>query len=253
MSEPITERQFNEQLALWDQALGSSNPGLTEKYLYHHPSGIFSELAELRLDQLLAKQGERKVTPINSSDNPYSKGTATAIFNYAVGDRFTFVEKDYFTGIEKRRYTEVVTTVTEYQTEFNGGKTIIDAMGNDLVSSNARFLSPAQFYPLTYAIGHKWNTTFKWARNNGKPSTRSLDFKVVARESLKSSFGIFNAFRIEGTGRVLDGSTTIMKYWIDPERCGRIHTYENVARNHNGGITNAFRTELVEFTLARRG
>ena len=113
MSEPITERQFNEQLALWDQALGSSNPGLTEKYLYHHPSGIFSELAELRLDQLLAKQGERKVTPINSSDNPYSKGTVSGVMNYSIGATYSYVKKDIFTQIQNDAYIEKVTKVSD--------------------------------------------------------------------------------------------------------------------------------------------
>ena len=56
---PIDE--FQQEFALWEKIKAATEPRPLEDYLRRYPSGQFSELAQLRLDQVLARQGEKKV------------------------------------------------------------------------------------------------------------------------------------------------------------------------------------------------
>lgn len=50
------ERQFEEELALWERIKTSTEPAPFEEYLRTRPSGRFAELAQFRLDRLLAQR-----------------------------------------------------------------------------------------------------------------------------------------------------------------------------------------------------
>ena len=76
LSDEDKAREFREELALWEKIRGNRNAGPFEAYLRRHPSGRFSELAQLRLDRALARQGEQKIVIASSEGNPFSKGTA---------------------------------------------------------------------------------------------------------------------------------------------------------------------------------
>ncbi|MBI1964648.1 MAG: caspase family protein, partial [Betaproteobacteria bacterium] len=55
----LAERQFEEELAIWEKIKTSTEPGPLEDYLLRYPSGRFSELAQLQLDRILATLGEK--------------------------------------------------------------------------------------------------------------------------------------------------------------------------------------------------
>ena len=107
------QEDFKQELALWESASKSSNPNLTIKYLEKYPSGVYSELAEARLDVLLAKVGENKIKAKDSADNPFSKGTISGVMRYSIGATYSFVRKDLLTEIQNNAYIEKVTKVTE--------------------------------------------------------------------------------------------------------------------------------------------
>ncbi|MBI3376417.1 MAG: caspase family protein [Betaproteobacteria bacterium] len=56
LSEEELEKQFEEELAIWDQIKGAKEPAPIENYLRRYPSGKFSELAQFRLNRLRAQR-----------------------------------------------------------------------------------------------------------------------------------------------------------------------------------------------------
>ncbi len=75
LSEEELERQFAEEAAVREKAQQGSQVAVVGDYIRRYPSGRFSELARVRLDRLLAKQGEKKVSLGNTAANPFTKGT----------------------------------------------------------------------------------------------------------------------------------------------------------------------------------
>ena len=246
------KENFNEELAQWEAASNSRNPNLTIKYLEKYPSGNYSELAEARLDELLAKAGEKKIQVKSSVDNPYSKGTVSGVMNYSIGATYSYVKKDIFTQIQNDAYIEKVTKVSDNEITFNDGWRVIDSMGNDLVSPNERFLTPAQYFPIQYSQGHKWITRYEWKKSDGVDSRVEMEFKVIDREKIETPAGKFNAFVISGFGTVIGGSRFEIKYWLDPETCNRPIRFDMISRRKGGrlGIGVADRHELILFQQA---
>ncbi len=69
-----TEKQFQEEIALWESIQSSKEPAPLGDYLRRFPSGKFSELAQFRLDRVLAQQGEKPVQVADATrnaGNPY--------------------------------------------------------------------------------------------------------------------------------------------------------------------------------------
>lgn len=247
-----SQDNFNQELALWQSASKSGNPNLTIKYLEKYPSGAYSELAEARLDDLMAKTGEKKIQVKSSADNPFSKGTISGVMKYTIGATYSFVRKDLFTGIQSGNFIEKVTKVSDNEVTFNNGWRVIDLMGNDLVSPNERFLTPAQFFPIQYCLGHKWITRYEWKKSDGVDSRVEMEFKVIDREKIETPAGIFNAFVIDGMGYVVGGSKFEIKYWLDPETCNRPIRFDRISKKtRQSKINSANRDELILFQQAR--
>lgn len=241
-----------EERKRWDEASASTDPKVTEAYINRYPSGIYSELAQGRLDKLLSGSGEKKVQTVNSAANPFSKGSAGGTGKYAVGDSFTYSEKEPVSGAVLRNFTELVTAVNDFSTTFDDGLKVIDLTGNEIKSPVPRFLSPAQFYPAEYVVGHKWKTQFGWIAGTGRASEMQLDFQVIERKPVTVSAGSFNAFVVEAKGFVQDGGTWRVAYQIDPDKCARLIRFEMIGRGRGGGYdVNSSRTELAAFKQRR--
>ena len=247
--------KLQEERALWDGAAGSPDPKLTEAYLSRYPNGIYSELAQARLDKLLAAQGEKKLEVVSSTANPFSKGSAKGVGSYSIGDRFSYAEKDPISGVVQKTFTEVVTSADEFSTSFDGGKRILDLLGNEIKSPITRFLTPAQFYPAEYVVGQKWITKFQWLKGDGIPSFMELGFRVVERRNVAVSAGTFNAFVVEGSGQVVGGGAWRVSYLIDPDKCSRPIVMEMIGKGRIGGRYDplSHKMELLEFRQMRPG
>ena len=244
----LDDQHFKEQLSLWEKASSSGDPKFTIAYLDAFPTGFYSQLAEVRLDQLLAAQGEKKLVIPSSANNPFTKGMVSGVMEYSVGDAYSYSRKDSLTGIEENAFTQKVTKVTDSEIAFNNGRQVIDIMGNDLISPNERFLSPAQFYPAEYVLGNKWITRYAWKKGDGVDSSVEMEFKIIGREKMETPAGRFNAFVIDGMGYVLGGSKFEMRYWIDPETCNRPIWFDRVSKNRKQGkVRMSTRDELVSF------
>ncbi len=209
---------------------------------------MYSELAQGRLDKLLAGAGEKKVQTVSSAANPFSKGSASGTGKYAVGDSFTYSEREAASGAVLRTFTELVTAVSEFSTTFDNGSKVIDLTGNETKSPVPRFLSPAQFYPAEYVVGQKWKTRFGWLAGTGRNSEMELDFQVMERKPVTLPAGSFNAFFVVAKGYVLGGGLWRVAYQIDPDKCARPIAFEMIGRGRGGTYDAAsYRIELAGF------
>jgi hypothetical protein len=221
-----------------------------EGYLRRYPDGNFSEIAQLRLDQLLAKRGETKVAIVAERGNPFSKGTVAARTDYSVGDSYEYRVTDLYTRIE-RTQVKVVTAVSELEVVYNDGRLVTDPLGNRRVatSDGARF-TEHQVFPAEYAIGRKWSTRFRAAR--AIHSYYDIEYAVVARENIAVPAGTFDAFKIKGTGWVSAASNTRLDYtyWVAPDKvrlCIAFETRVTSSPLRPSSISSE-RMELVRFS-----
>ena len=249
LTDEEKNRLFKEELALWEKAQTSPLPAPTEEYLRKYPSGNYSELALARLDRLLAQKGEKTIEIVSSVGNPFSKGVSSGIGKYSIGDQYSYQGVDAFTDIVNNAYIDTVTKIAEDKIEFNGGVRVIDALGNDLISPDAQFITPAQFFPETYAINTKWTTRFTRYRVPATlgPGEYEMNFEVADRVQLTTPAGNFNAFYIKGEGRNNFGGKLLRDYWIDPDKCYRPLMVEIKGYGNRGRVTAWEKITLIAF------
>jgi uncharacterized caspase-like protein len=109
LAEREAERLFQEELALWQRAEAAKEAAPIEEYLRRYPSGRFSELAQLRLDRVLAAQGEKKIEIVSSAENPYTLGSAVANTGYQLGDSYKYNVMELDRDAVTDSFTETIT------------------------------------------------------------------------------------------------------------------------------------------------
>lgn len=247
-SQEELDRLFAEELALWDQVQKASQPEPLTAYLKAYPSGRFSELAQVKLDRLLAKEGEKPISLVSDERNPFTKGSAVA-GKYRLGDRFTFRVVDLLTKIQSREYIRVVTEITDSEVIFNRGAVITDLLGNPQRTHDGRRISQSQSYISEYSLGKTWRTRYRITSRGGQEDEFEEEFRVVAREEIVVPAGTFHAFRVNSFGHRTRGSDTLKRsYWVAPEKTASIIAHELIRRNSRGQYLTTDRTELVSFT-----
>ena len=221
--EEEAERAYEAELALWRRVSGTKQPAPLEDYLRRYPSGNFAELAQLELDAVLARLGEKKVEAVSSAQNPYSQGSSRADLGYKVGDSYTYAQLGLETRAEQRRITQRITEITESQVIFNDGSLILDRLGNNVKLGDGRSFTPRQDQPLEYAVGRKWRTRFTTTNARGVRSDTVLDFRVTRREKITVPAGTFDCFVVEADGYSFSGMRIRVgvKRWIAPDKCRR--------------------------------
>jgi uncharacterized caspase-like protein len=221
LTDDEATKRFEEELAIWERIKSATEAGPLEDYLRRYPSGLFSEVAQLRLDQVLAKAGERRIDTVSSDQNPFSKGTLRIDTRVKVGDRYRFRETDASTSQEIRNYTLVVSQITDTEVIYGTGLFVTDLIGNWIKMADGRVFTGAQYFIPDYSLGKRWTSRHRVISPKGEPYDTVSDFKVVARESKTVAAGTFDAFRVEGSGwtRGQSGTNIELKsrYWVAPE------------------------------------
>lgn len=217
LSEAEVEKRFDEELAIWGKAKATGDAAAIEDYLRRFPSGLFSELAQLRLDQVLSGMGERKVQLVSSDQNPFSKGTLVIDTRVKIADRYSYRELDLETRVENRRYTLGVTKISGNEVIYGKGGTVTDLLGNWIKMPDGRQWTDAQFFIAEYSLGKRWHSRHRYQSEKGATFSTEYEFRVAARESVTVPAGTFDAFRIEGRGwtRGETGAVQLtMRYWV---------------------------------------
>lgn len=238
---------FEEELAIWERIKSANDPAPIEDYLRRFPSGVFSEVAQYRLDRVLAQRGETKIVATDARDNPFSQGTGRADIVFRVGDRYQYREVDPDTGAEKRAYTWRVTAVTDAEVTFNDGRLIMDLLGNTRTQPDGTIVTQSQYYIPEYSVGKKWKTRYKLLKPDGRIFQGSYEFRITRREKVVVPAGTFNAFLVEGSGWGEDaGSRLKLDYWIAPDIARFVaRHYRRI--NRAGTVTHNERTELMAY------
>jgi hypothetical protein len=249
LSDAEVEREFKEESAVWTKADAASDPAPIEAYLKRYPSGRFSELAQVRLDALLAAQGEKKIELVTSPANPYSKGSARADTQYKVGDVYIYTNADAISKVVHNTVTGTVTRVTEQEVFYDDGRVVTDRLGNFSISPRDRFYGN-QTHPAEFQLGRQWRTRFTGERPASGAFTIEATMRVTARESITVGAGTFDAFRVESEGARYTSVGTFRfngRTWYAPERVRRFILREEVVKTMAGRVSNAERSELVYF------
>ena len=156
---------------------------------------------------------------LQPSPNPYSAGRYPLGRRFTVGDEATFRESDFLTGVTQRTYTIRVTRVDldADRVEINGGKGIIDSMGNPIKWWAREFNAPVQQTPAEFQVGKKWTAAYTESRPGQAPINISIAFHILRREKVIVPAGTFDAFRIEGWGwSMTHGSQIEFRQWLVP-------------------------------------
>lgn len=239
------ERNFNEELKRWQRAAKSNKLKDVEEFLWQFPNGYFSELANYRLEQLLAK----KPAPSLSGDSPLSAGTMHVASNFRVGDSYRFSKRDYFTNAKERQRALRVTRIEKDGIVFNDGAQILDPLGNFL-KAGARLYTPNQYFGSELQLGKKWHIRMT-VTDNGKKHTSDYTAKVVAREKVTVPAGTFDAFKVEGSGWILETNYRVrFIYWRSPRVRYPYVKYEIVTRNPQDKFMRSDRYELLSYLQA---
>jgi caspase domain-containing protein len=252
LAEEEIEKEFKQELALWERIQNATQPQPLEEYLRSYPSGRFSELAQLRLDRMLAKLGEKKIEVVAAAGNPYSKGTVAANTAYKLGDSYSYRRLNLLTKLAEGEFTERVTEITETEVIYNKGRFVTDLLGNTLKMRNGAVWSPNQTAPTDFSVGKRWKTQFHWTKEESGDGAVDLELRIVDREQVTVAAGTFNAFRVEANGWLRRASNTVhwdWKTWYAPDQVRRPVAYEwfNRRAGRKGGITQSSRFELTAF------
>jgi hypothetical protein len=247
-----SDRAYEEELRFWTQVSESKEPGPIEQYLRRYPSGRFAEIAQVQLDLILARQGEKKVEAVAAAGNPYSQGTATFKAAWKVGDTYTYNFMDLFSKVVSRTGTARVTQVTDTQVIYNSGQAITDLLGNPVLLSDGRRFSPNQIVPTEYKVGKKYSARYNVMHPQFGEFKTTSDMRIGARERVTVPAGSFDCYRLdviarsEGRGRFAVVEFEII-HWMAPDVCRR-PVARNEIRRSGPGIVFAERQELVSFT-----
>jgi hypothetical protein len=248
-SEDELDREYALQLQAWNQ-LDSTEAAIVA-YLRRYPSGHFSELAQARLEAVLARSGEKKIAIVDSKSNPFTAGSAVSRRDYQVGDEYVYRTIDLHTHIANPGPRLTVTAVSENQVTFANGF-VSDLLGNTIRGANGRRFVDNQPYPVEYALGKKWVTRFQVEDGGGVIDEMELEFKVIARETITVPAGTFDTFRVAGTGWARGGRKREVTHWMAPDRVRRFIAREQFRSPSPTMGVNArgdkHRIELVKYS-----
>jgi hypothetical protein len=253
LSEQEKERLFNEESAFWEKAKKAQELGPLEEYMQRYPSGEFSELAQLQLDTVLAKQGEKRIEVASQVNNPFSQGFMRADTNYKVGDSYSHRILDLYTKAERSTVERRVTAVTNTEVILDDGQVVLDSMGNVKKGEDGVKYTDYQNMPVEFYVGKKWSTRYYAYLPNGTRLTSDMDYRVVGRENITVPAGSFDCFKVEGQGVGISPNGGQTDYqittWYAPDRVRRFVVNERLLKPRPGvrAPLVSTRTELVAF------
>ena len=254
--EDRRRKLYETERAQWESIVDSTDAAAIAAFLYSYPNGSFSELAQARLDRLLARQGEKRIEIVSAPENPFSKGTARLDPGFKVGDLYEYRVIDLQTRAETRKIVQRVTEVRENAVVYNGGRIIHDLLGNTLQDGRGRQYAMQQHFVSEYSVGRRWSTQFVRVNDQGGEVHTEIDYRVVGREMVTVPAGTFDCFVVKGDAVVADrsgwrarqrwGETRI---WIAP---GAVRRY--IAREDGRRQGSTLRvSERVELNRFRQG
>ncbi len=249
-----TAEEFNADLAAWQQLRAADSPDRLEAFIRQRPSGKFAEMAQFRLDQLLAAKGEKPVRPRTGTTESCLPGATTAAASYTgpsvpykVGERYAYQRTNLLTHADAGRFDNTVAKVMGDEVWFDDGNTVTDLFGNNVRAPDGRRWTPYQFFIAEYQVGKRWPAQFLVTQADGKQSNISFELRVAGRERITLPAGTFDTFRIEARGtNQTTGELLERTAWVAPDKMRGFLAMESVARQ-GSRIVDGERTELIGY------
>lgn len=250
-------REFDEDLNRWMSLRFSNAVDELEAFIRLRPDGKFSELAQHRLDQLLAARRERGIRPLAGRTEGCACGpgayTGEAV-GYRVGERYSYRRTDLATGAAREPLRLTVSRIQSDEVFYEDSAWVTDLFGNNVRDPEGRRWTPYQFFIPDYQIGKRWSAQFVVTLPNGRNATLRFSLRVAGRERITLPSGTFDAFRIEARGaNLINGALLERTAWVAPEKMRGFLALESVARV-DGRVIEGERIELTEYAqpAARR-
>jgi hypothetical protein len=222
VTEAELERRFAAELERWNRIKGSKSAEDWVQYLRDFPQGKFSEIAQDRLNRLLAPVEPARPQPVPvaaaagpllydlkpdapvpdfyGATNPNSAGTYPLGRKFTPGDEVTFRVVDPISRVQQHMETFRVRKVDleADRVEFEDGG-LTDLMSNPIRFRGIDFEPAWLLYPSELQVGKQWSTRYRRSRP-GDVADWEVAFRIIRRERVTVPAGTFEAFRIEGRG-----------------------------------------------------
>jgi hypothetical protein len=205
---------FDQQLAEWDRIKNSTDVEDFYHYLARFPSGLFSELAQLRIERLQRRSARPQANAVGVA------APDTTQRRYELGDVIWWEFEDQLKGT-KQFLRNRVTAADDERAEFNGGALILTQTGG-LVKNRFGVNDPPIIEVIAdMAVSKRWRSAFLQT-SGGKRYRTYYDSKVVAVEEIALPIGKVRAFRVEHQGESIypDGRVAVLRRttWVDVVR-----------------------------------
>jgi Caspase domain len=252
-------REFADDLASWLKLRTTQSPEALEAFLQQRPDGKFSELAQFRLDQLLAAKGEKPVRPRAAALSaeacvPGSPGYAAPAGPsqpFKVGERYSYRRINLLDGAERERFSQTVAKIEGDEVWFDDWKTVTDLFGNNVRAPDGRKWTPYQFFIHDYQVGKRWTAQFLVTQADGKTVNTDFELRVAGRERITLAAGTLDAYRIEARGiNRSNGALLERTAWVAPDRMRGVLAQDNLVRLGDK-LVEGERIELLELSMVK--
>jgi hypothetical protein len=231
------EAAFVREAGIWDRSKQANTAGAYVDYLRQYPSGMFSEIAQSRLDRLQ----KPAVTPRFKDGDALANDTTTERFR--VGDSYEY----QVSGVGRRASGDGnmrlrVTAIKDDVVEVNGGGRTFDRLGN-IQSRRDNVWEDAQFFPAQYQVGKRWSLRVK-LETDSRDDTVSMQARISARERIRVPAGEFEVYRVDIRGVGVQGHRYDWTFWMNPNYGLPIKSIEE-RRNPRGRLGRSETSELT--------
>ena len=249
-TESQKEKDFLEQLASWESVKLSATPDPLLDFLRRYPSGYYSELAQLQLDRVLAKLGEKRIEAAPAEGNPFTKGSARLDTAYKVGDSYTYRRMDPESRSAMTTYTNIITEVDGNRVVYDRGL-VTDLLGNTQRMADGRTFTDHQNVPAEFEIGRQWLSRYWMEHKSGAKTFVESTLRVESRETITVPAGTYNAFLVTGKGYTTfpngDIGEGYSRVWWEPRAVRRM-----IAREEVRTVTRTRRRDPAQPQRSRR-
>jgi len=240
------EKSFTQEKSDWDKIKDSQNADDFYAYLNKYPSGLISQQAMFRLNQLA--ESRVIVQPLKNGivQNPNEK-------RFRVGDEWSFVTKNNITG----KITEATLRVEKIENglvyiRYPSGNYLIKTEDGAEVAGINQVYGAIKFDPPDvrqpggiFEVGNKWVSESLVTYESGWSSPRKTNGKVVGIEDLTINGQIIKTYKVETVSiNLKDQSEILFQAWYQPGFGTSLKTIYEV---RNMGLRTSLTTEVTSF------
>jgi hypothetical protein len=249
---PLAERlrEFDAQRTAWTRVSTTARVDELVAFVERDPSGPFAELAQFAIDRL-APPLLKPQLPAALQVAPLAPGAD----RYRLGDAWEMEWIDHLRGTRHRLPYEV-TRLDGNRVLANGGRAVMDQMGNIIENELGRRDPGILMVPSELAAGRRWRSAYSSTPLAGGVTARVVvDHRVEGLEDIELPVGRFRAWRVAMTGTsVRPDSASVLKatMWVDPESMWPLRYVRRFTSMTRGWVELDATEEMVSMRRVRR-